>query len=99
MKVAVEILTGSLFHVDVKDDDNAATVADLKQAIASQQKLPFDRLILLQGDGEEEEAPLDDDSPLADYGIHDGSHIYLFFKLLDDGSSHNFVFTSPEAAF
>ncbi|CAL1412800.1 unnamed protein product [Linum trigynum] len=97
MKVVVEILTGSLFHVDVKDDDNA-TVADLKQAIASHQKLPFDRLILLQGDGGEE-ALLDDDSPLADYGIHDGSHIYLFFKLLDDGSSHNFVFTSPEASF
>ncbi|KAK9922524.1 hypothetical protein M0R45_030986 [Rubus argutus] len=39
MKVVVENLTGTLFHVQVGND---ATVADLKREIETQQKLPYD---------------------------------------------------------
>ncbi|KAJ6683466.1 hypothetical protein OIU85_007179 [Salix viminalis] len=83
MKVAVEILTGTLFYIEVGND---ATVADLKKEIGAQQKLPQDRLILFldnkqtrlissedQGDG----------ATLVDCGVRDGSHIYLFFDPVD----------------
>ncbi|CAN1843726.1 hypothetical protein LINPERHAP1_LOCUS37227 [Linum perenne] len=88
MMVVVEIMTGTLFHVQVGDD---ATVADLKREIESQQKLPVDRMILLLGDDR-----LDDGLALAECGVEDGSHVYLFFNPVDDGSSHNFVFFWPE---
>ncbi|CAL1406952.1 unnamed protein product [Linum trigynum] len=98
MMVAVEIMTGSLFHVNVEDKGNARIV-DLKRAIAAQQKLPFDRMILLLGDGrcisDDEE-----DLTLAECGVDDdGSRVYLFFKPIDDGSSRDFIFTWPEAFF
>ncbi|KAJ6371890.1 hypothetical protein OIU77_002249 [Salix suchowensis] len=91
MKVAVEILTGTLFYIEVGND---ATVADLKKEIGAQQKLPQDRLILFldnkqtrlisdqdQGDG----------ATLVDCGVRDGSHIYLFFDPvdLDESSDHS----------
>jgi hypothetical protein len=60
---------------------NDATLADLKREIEAQQKLPYG------GDG----------VSLMDCGVQDGSHIYLFFNPLDDGSSHHFVFTSPDS--
>ncbi|CAL1393851.1 unnamed protein product [Linum trigynum] len=94
MMVAVEVMTGSLFHVNVEEDN--AKVADLKRAIAAQQKLPFDRMILLLGDGcciSDD----DDDLTLDECGIHDnGSRIYLFFTPIDDGSSDDFIFTWSE---
>ncbi|KAK9922518.1 hypothetical protein M0R45_030980 [Rubus argutus] len=104
MKVVVENLTGTLFHVQVGND---ATVADLKREIETQQKLPYDRLILIldadhscctmNGDG--------DGVSLVDYGVQDGSHIYIFFYPLDDhGSSsfsssatHRFVLNWPDS--
>ncbi|CAB4286537.1 unnamed protein product [Prunus armeniaca] len=45
-QVVVENLTGSLFYVQV---GNNATVADLKREIETQQKLPYDRMILILG--------------------------------------------------
>ncbi|XP_028796213.1 uncharacterized protein LOC114762976 [Neltuma alba] len=100
MKVVVESLTGTLFYVHVKND---ATVADLKKEIENHQKIPCDRLILLL---DTDRCPLmnhnDDDEEervsLNDCGVHDGSHIYLFFNPVDDESNGNyhFCFTLPD---
>ncbi|KAJ6677732.1 hypothetical protein OIU85_008319 [Salix viminalis] len=97
MRVAVEILTGTLFYIQVGND---ATVADLKKEIEAQQKLPRDRLILFlsnkrrhlineEGDG----------ATLVDCGVQDGSHIYLFFDPVDhhDESTDHLVFTWPHS--
>jgi len=95
MKVVVENLTGTLSYVEVKND---ATVEDLKKEIEAQQKLPCDRLLLvLHADNEslimgKEEEKLS----LFDCGIHDGSHIYLFFSSVDDESTDNFRFTCSD---
>ncbi|KAJ4822286.1 hypothetical protein Tsubulata_006391 [Turnera subulata] len=97
MRVGVDILTGTFFYVEVEND---AKVVDLKREIEAQQKLPQDRLILfLINNGQhhclnEEE----DDASLVDCGVQDGSHIYLFFNPLEDGSSTtHVVFTWPES--
>lgn len=82
MRVAIEILTGRLFYVEMKDD---ATVSDLKKKIGFQEQLPFDRLILLVG-GNESFIMSESELSLEDYGIKDGSHVYLFFDNVDDGS-------------
>lgn len=95
----MENLTGTLFYIQVGND---ATLADLKREIEAQQKLPCDRLILFldtdlsplmtdDGDGD------GDGVSLMDCGVQDGSHIYLFFNPLDDGSTHHFVFTWPDS--
>ncbi|KAL0391990.1 UNVERIFIED_CONTAM: hypothetical protein Sradi_2421800 [Sesamum radiatum] len=44
MKLVAEILTGSLFFVEVEDN---ATVGDLKKKIGEQEHLPTRRLILI----------------------------------------------------
>lgn len=87
MRVVVEILTGRLFFVEIQDD---ATVADLKKEIGFQEQLPFDRLILLV-DGTESFLMNENERSLQDYGIKDGSHVYLFFDSVDDGSWHCLV--------
>lgn len=90
MKVVMENLTGTLCYIEVKND---ATIKDLKKEIESQQKLPGDRLILVVHGlviGKEEE-----NMSLFDCGIHDGSHIYLFFNPLNDDSIDNFWFSNP----
>ncbi|CAK7334145.1 unnamed protein product [Dovyalis caffra] len=98
MRVVVEILTGTLFYVQVGND---ATVADLKKEIEVQQKLPQDRLILFLSNKQShllnEEA---DAASLVDCGVEDGSHIYLFFDPLDhddDESTDHLVFTWPHS--
>ncbi|CAN0897017.1 hypothetical protein LINGRAHAP2_LOCUS18863 [Linum grandiflorum] len=87
MMVVVEILSGSLFHVKVKED---GTVGDLRRAISDQQKLPINRLILLQLDENNNTARIitsgHDDLPLAQFDIHDGSLVYLFFTYLNGSS-------------
>lgn len=87
MRVVVEILTGRLFYIEIKDD---ATVADLKKEIEFQEHLPFDRLILLI-DGNESFLMSENELFLQDYGIKDGSHVYLFFDPIDDGSCHSLL--------
>ncbi|KAI4322535.1 hypothetical protein L6164_022219 [Bauhinia variegata] len=94
MKVVVENLIGALFYAQL---DNDATVADLKREIDTQQKLPFDRLILIL-DADADRSPLmskehEDRSSLVDCGVQDGSHIYLFFNPLDD----HFGFNRPDS--
>lgn len=86
MKVVVEILTGTLFSADVPGD---GTVADLKREIGAQQKLPCDRLILLLHNGDRSDPIKDDEdgAHLVDVGIKDGSHVYLFFKLVEPDDS------------
>ncbi|KAJ9177480.1 hypothetical protein P3X46_012696 [Hevea brasiliensis] len=94
MRVVVEILTGSLFYIQLGND---ATVADLKREICDQQKLPQDHLILFLDNYQSRLIDEDGDGiSLIDCGIHDGSHIYLFFNPLKDGSTHLFVFASPD---
>ncbi|KAL0432437.1 UNVERIFIED_CONTAM: hypothetical protein Slati_2578000 [Sesamum latifolium] len=82
MKLVAEILTGSLFYVEVEDD---ATVGDLKKKIGQQENLPTRRLILML---DTDERPLlkRNDVCLKDYGVQDNSHIYIFFKPLDHDS-------------
>ncbi|KAJ9177477.1 hypothetical protein P3X46_012693 [Hevea brasiliensis] len=94
MRVVVEILTGSLFYIQLGND---ATVADPEREICDQQKLPQDRLILFVDNYQSRLIDEDrDGTSRIDCGIHDGSHICLFFNPLEDGSSHHFVFTSPD---
>ncbi|XXG54473.1 hypothetical protein AAC387_Pa03g2341 [Persea americana] len=74
MELVMEILTGKLFHVQI---DQSATVKELKKKIAMQEALPEYRLILVQRSG----PPIkEDQSSLADYGVKEGSHIYVFFS-------------------
>lgn len=80
MKLVAEILTGSLFYVEVGED---ATVGDLKKAIGKQENLPGDRLILLL-DAEERYSLDKDEASLKDYGVGDSSHIYIFFRPQDN---------------
>ena len=87
MKVVVENLTGTLFHVQI---ENNATVADLKREIETQQKLPYDRLILILHVDHHRSYTINDNGDgvsLVDYGVRDGSHIYIFFNPLDDHAS------------
>ncbi|KAI5344855.1 hypothetical protein L3X38_012732 [Prunus dulcis] len=75
MKVVVENLTGTLFYVQV---GNKATVADLKREIESPTEAPL-RPHLIKDDV--------DGVLLVDYGVQDGSHVYMFVNPLDDGST------------
>ncbi|KAK7263542.1 hypothetical protein RJT34_31134 [Clitoria ternatea] len=94
MELVVENLTGTLFHVQVGYD---ATVQDLKREIGAQQKLPCDRLILvLDADHNPLISKEEETISLVDYGVQDGSHIYLFFNPIDDESNNHFVFSLPE---
>ncbi|KAB2595220.1 hypothetical protein ACFX13_041102 [Malus domestica] len=92
MKVVVENLTGTLFYVQVGKE---ATVADLKREIEAQQKLPYHRLILiLDTDSDDRHCSrlMNDDADgvlLVDYGVQDGSHVYVFLNPLDDGSTNH----------
>ncbi|CAI9299444.1 unnamed protein product [Lactuca saligna] len=81
MRVVVEILIGKLFYIQV---GNNATVLDLKKKIGAQEKLPVDRLILLMY----ENLMNENESSLVDYGVEDGSHVYLFFNTQKDGLTH-----------
>ncbi|XP_059664474.1 uncharacterized protein LOC132310308 [Cornus florida] len=84
MRVVMEILTGKLFYIQVGDD---ATVGDLKREIGAQEKLPHDRLILILDDSNLHIHLLNQNElSLVDCGVQDGSHVYLFFDPLDDGS-------------
>ena len=90
MKLQVEILTGKFFYIEVGDDGK---VADLKRVIGDQENLPDDRLILILYNNEDNQGVLmkEDDTSLVDYGVQDGSLLYLFFSLPppDDGSIQN----------
>lgn len=88
MTMVVEILTGTLFYIEVGD---TATVADLKREIEAQEELPYDRLILILYDDYESRLLDEDDVPLADYGVRDGSHMYLFFEPVD----HHLLLSAP----
>lgn len=94
----MEILTGTLFYIQVGND---ATVADLKREIGDQQKLPHDRLILFLDNTQNRLIDEDGDAAaLVDCGVHDESHIYLFFNPLEDhgsSSTHHFVFNFTDS--
>ncbi|GMN58122.1 hypothetical protein TIFTF001_027230 [Ficus carica] len=95
MKVVVENLTGTLFFIQVGND---ATVAELKREIEAQENLPCDRLILIPDAKDSHPISDDDDgASLVGHGVQDGSHIYVFFNPLDDGSSQSLVFTLPDS--
>ncbi|KAG8389959.1 hypothetical protein BUALT_Bualt01G0033700 [Buddleja alternifolia] len=82
MKLVIEILTGSLFYVEVGED---ATVANLKKQIGDQENLPTDRLILMLDAADQQRYLLvNDETSVKDYGVKDSSHIYLFFEPLND---------------
>ncbi|CAN4093827.1 unnamed protein product [Withania somnifera] len=80
MQVVVEIMTGTVFHVQVGND---ATVQDLKIAIHNQENVPGDRLILLLDTGGDHLMMNDDQKSLSEYGVQDGSHLYALFKPLE----------------
>ncbi|KAK6773077.1 hypothetical protein RDI58_028315 [Solanum bulbocastanum] len=87
MNLVIQILTGTLFHVQVAKD---TSVADLKKEISNQEKLPMNRLILMLDTGHGDSIMLNDDEiSLVDYGVKDGSHFYLFFKLLDNNNNNS----------
>ena len=81
MRVVVEILTGALFYVQVSDN---ATVADLKREIGDKENLPHNRLILVLGSNLSR-LMNENELALVDYGVRDGSHVYLFFNPLNEG--------------
>ncbi|KGN43536.1 hypothetical protein Csa_020453 [Cucumis sativus] len=100
MKLVVQNLTGSLFFVEVEDD---ATVSDLRTQINAhphQHNLPSHRLIFIPDHNPERLiSQVDDGISLVDFGLRDGSHIYIFFSPLhdddgDDIEARRFFFTS-----
>ncbi|KAL7185739.1 hypothetical protein ACSBR2_027658 [Camellia fascicularis] len=93
MRVVVEILTGTLFYIQVSDN---ATVADLKREIVAQERLPHDRLVPILGNNLSH-LMNDNELSLSDYGVRDGSHVYLFIDPVNDGSSNNFLLTSLDS--
>ncbi|KAK8569115.1 hypothetical protein V6N13_106988 [Hibiscus sabdariffa] len=96
MKVVVEIMTGSLFYVQVGDD---ATVNDLKKEIEAREDLASDRMILIADHKNRNKliTKEEDGTSLVHCGVEDGSHIYLFFSPLSTESSYQHVFTSSES--
>ncbi|KAL2489465.1 Ubiquitin-like superfamily protein [Forsythia ovata] len=91
MKVVAEVMTGKLFYIQVEDN---ATVADLKREIGIQENLPGDRLILMLDDNPRRLMDKNNVS-LTEYGVREGSHIYLFFDPLDDDFSNIFSNQDP----
>ncbi|KAL3372073.1 hypothetical protein AABB24_008557 [Solanum stoloniferum] len=77
MQVVVEIMTGTIFHIQVGDN---ATVLDLKIAIHNQQNVPANRILLLLDIGDDHLLMNDDQKPLSEYGVQDGSRFQLIFK-------------------
>ncbi|KAJ0982999.1 hypothetical protein J5N97_011254 [Dioscorea zingiberensis] len=76
MRLAAENLAGRFFYVEVEEDAN---VGALKKEIASKdEEIPESRLILMHGDGCVME---DEEIAVKEYGVEDGSIIYLFFSL------------------
>ncbi|XWS30803.1 hypothetical protein CRYUN_Cryun23aG0021400 [Craigia yunnanensis] len=95
MKVVVEILTGNVFYIQVGND---ATVGDLKKEIEAQENLTGDRMILIVDHKNQNHLITEEDgASLVDCGVEDGSHIYLFFNLLEAESPYHHVFTLPES--
>ncbi|GAA0185030.1 hypothetical protein Leryth_023309 [Lithospermum erythrorhizon] len=97
MKVVVEILTGTMFYIQV---ENNATVSDLKRAIEAQEKHRYDRLILILKLVLSCIIMNEDDYPLTTYGVGDSSHIYLFFFPPPDddgGALPHFLLNSTES--
>lgn len=87
MNLVIEILTGTLFHIRIAKD---TTVADLKREISNQEKLSENRLILMLDTGDGDSIMLNNDEiPLVEYGVKDGSHFYLFFKFPNSNNSNN----------
>ncbi|KAI4384980.1 hypothetical protein MLD38_003057 [Melastoma candidum] len=86
MKLAVEILTGALFFVEVAED---CTAAGLKDEIAAQEDLPRKRLILFLDDGHSGRPLMfgEDEVPLVELGFGNGSHVYLFLTPIEDENS------------
>lgn len=95
LRLIVEILTGELFYIEVEDN---ATVEDLKKEIEAQENLPHDRLILMFESSLLIHLTNGNDISLVDYGIGDGSHLYLFLAPLDDGLNHHFLPTSQDSS-
>lgn len=85
MKVVTEVLTGGQFYVEVEEE---ATVRDLKNKIANQENLPIDRLILML-DAQQCDVMNQDDVYLKEYGVQEGSRIYIFFEPLPDDSTNS----------
>ena len=83
MRVVVEILTGKLFYIEVRAN---AMVADLKREIGAQENLPHDRLILVLSSNPSR-LMNENELALVDYGVRDGSHVYLFFDPPNEGPS------------
>lgn len=92
MKLIIEIFTGKLFYIKVGED---ATLADLKTEIEAQEKFPCDRIILILHTNLMNE----NEVSLVDYGVQDGSHIYLFFYPLNDGAPHHHLFLKENSVF
>ncbi|KAK6792879.1 hypothetical protein RDI58_011960 [Solanum bulbocastanum] len=77
MQVVVEIMMGTIFHIQVGDN---ATVLDLKIAIHNQENVPANRILLLLDIGDDHLLMNDDQKPLSEYGVQDGSRFQLIFK-------------------
>lgn len=73
MKLGVEVLTGSLFYVEIDEEE---TVCSLKKKIASKMEIEASRILLTHRDGH---LLKDDQCSLSEYDCRDGSNIYLFF--------------------
>ncbi|PIA31920.1 hypothetical protein AQUCO_04700052v1 [Aquilegia coerulea] len=93
MRLVVEVMTGTLFYIQVDDE---ATIGDLKREIVVHEKVSLDRFILVNQDYLMDH----DNGALVDYGVHDGSHVHLCFTPVDDdGSNYQIFFTLPDSLF
>ena len=77
MRVAVEVITGSLFYIDIAEE---ATVESLKKEIASQESLEESRLVLVHRNGE---VIANDQYTLKDCQVFNGTIVNLFFKPIE----------------
>ena len=84
MRLAIEIITGRFFYVEMREE---ATVESLKKEIASKEGFEENRLLLVHRNGC---LLKNDQCALRDYGICDGTLIYLFFKPLGESKLNKY---------
>ncbi|CAA7394485.1 unnamed protein product [Spirodela intermedia] len=84
MRVAVENVAGRFLFAEVEEGEEQATVGRLKIAIAGaeEEAAQAQRMILVTAAGR---VMAEDQTALAQYGVSDGSVVYLYFS--PDGST------------
>lgn len=73
ISITLKYMDGKKIALAVEPDD---TVAEVKEKASEQDKVPAEKHRLVLGG-----TKLDDDKTLADYGIRDGTELFVLFRL------------------